>query len=229
MVRISLINGDEIVRRGVVSMLRQYQHQIELVDLSGPMTEPVDIALFDTFATDPGTGTNLARLIADPRFRRVVVYTWNFQPWMAREVIQEGVTGYLSQSLTAAQLIAALHQVHAGETVVAPAMKRNKIAGSDWPGREEGLTAREAEVLSLITMGLSNAEIAKRTALSLNSIKAYIRSCYRKIDVDSRSKAVLWGVAHGMRTSQLLPEAVDVAPPPDANRGRPASVLEASA
>ena len=50
-------------------------------------------------------------------------------------------------------------------------------------------------MLSLITMGLSNQEIAERTLLSLNSIKSYIRSAYRKIDVDTRSRAVLWGRA----------------------------------
>ena len=81
--------------------------------------------------------------------------------------------------------------------------RNRKLVGGDWPGREEGLTAREAEVLSLITMGLSNQEIADRTLLSLNSIKSYIRSAYRKIDVDSRSRAVLWGVEHGMRADRV--------------------------
>ena len=69
--------------------------------------------------------------------------------------------------------------------MVSPVPRRSALVGGDWPGREEGLTAREAEVLSLITMGLSNQEIAERTLLSLNSIKSYIRSAYRKIDVDS--------------------------------------------
>ena len=73
----------------------------------------------------------------------------------------------------------------------------------DWPGREEGLTARESEVLSLITQGYSNNDIVETTMLSINSIKSYIRSAYRKIDVDSRSRAVLWGVEHGMRADRV--------------------------
>ncbi len=60
-----------------------------------------------------------------------------------------------------------------------------------------GLTAREAEVLSLITMGLSNQEIAERTLLSLNSIKSYIRSAYRKIGVQRRTQAVIWATQNG--------------------------------
>jgi len=67
----------------------------------------------------------------------------------------------------------------------------------DWPGRREGLTDREAEILALITQGKSNAEVAALTYLSPNTIKSYIRTLYRKIDVDSRTQAVLWGVNNG--------------------------------
>jgi DNA-binding CsgD family transcriptional regulator len=69
--------------------------------------------------------------------------------------------------------------------------------GLDWPGRAEGLTDREAEILALITQGRGNAEIAAMTYLSPNTIKSYIRSVYRKIGVSSRTQAVLWGVHHG--------------------------------
>ena len=86
--------------------------------------------------------------------------------------------------------------------MVSPSTRTTKIVGTDWPGREEGLTAREAEVLSLITSGLSNADIAVRMSLSPNSIKSYVRSGYRKIDVTTRSQAVLWGISHGMGTAQ---------------------------
>ncbi|MEO6999466.1 MAG: helix-turn-helix transcriptional regulator [Terracoccus sp.] len=68
--------------------------------------------------------------------------------------------------------------------------------GLDWPGRAEGLTEREAEILALITQGLDNAEVAARTYLSPNTIKSYIRTLYRKIEVESRTQAVLWGVDH---------------------------------
>ena len=67
----------------------------------------------------------------------------------------------------------------------------------DWPGRREGLTDRESEVLALITQGKSNADVARLTCLSPNTVKSYIRSIYRKIAVDSRTQAVLWGVRNG--------------------------------
>jgi DNA-binding CsgD family transcriptional regulator len=56
------------------------------------------------------------------------------------------------------------------------------------------LTDREAEILALITQGKSNADVATLTYLSPNTVKSYIRTIYRKIDVGSRTQAVLWGV-----------------------------------
>ena len=66
-----------------------------------------------------------------------------------------------------------------------------------WPGKELGLTARESEVLVLITQGLSNQEIAERCYLSINSVKTYIRTAYRKLGVNRRAQAVAWGIRNG--------------------------------
>ena len=66
-------------------------------------------------------------------------------------------------------------------------------------GETEGLTERESEILALITQAHSNADIARLTCLSINSIKTYIRGLYRKIGVQTRPQAVLWGIEHGFR------------------------------
>ena len=75
---------------------------------------------------------------------------------------------------------------------------REDIALLDWPGRPEGLSAREAEVVGLITQGFTNDQIARNCFLSINSVKSYIRSACRKLGVERRSQAVRWGVQHGM-------------------------------
>ena len=204
-ISVALVNDDEVVVRGLDAMLRNYGDRVEVVELAAGrnIVTDVDIALYDTFGMGQGNGPGVARLLNNPRIGKVVVYTWNFQPWLARASLQQGASGYLAKSLPARHLVGALRAIHAGEVVVSPDPNRRSPVAGDWPGREEGLTAREAEVLSLITMGLSNAEIAERTTLSVNSIKSYIRSAYRKIDVDTRSRAVLWGVSHGMRHDQV--------------------------
>ena len=197
--RLALVNDYEVVLQGLADMLRSYQDDFDVVelDMHVPVAQPVDIALYDTFAQTQGDGDGVARLLANPLVGKVVVYTWNFQELLTTNSRQRGIDGYLSKSLTASELADGLRAVARGEVVVSPDPGRSSVVGGDWPGREEGLTARESEVLALITQGLSNAEIADRTSLSINSIKSFIRTGYRKIDVTTRAQAVLWGVTHG--------------------------------
>ena len=82
--------------------------------------------------------------------------------------------------------------------------------GTRSPGAPAGLSRRESEIVGLLTLGLSNQEIAQRCYLSVNSVKTYIRTAYRKMGVKSRTQAVLWAVDHGFRSA---------APPQPAARG----------
>jgi DNA-binding NarL/FixJ family response regulator len=101
--------------------------------------------------------------------------------------------------MDAEALVQAIEDVHDGKTVVpSGVVVRDKVAG-DWPGKDLGLSAREAEIIALITQGLSNQDIAERSYLSINSVKTYIRTAYRKMGVASRSQAVLWGVRNGFQ------------------------------
>jgi DNA-binding NarL/FixJ family response regulator len=137
-------------------------------------------------------------LVENPRARKVAVYTWNFHPDLIEAACRQGVHGYLSKALPARELVAGLEAIHGGDMVVSdPPFRVRSSPGLDWPGRSEGLTDRESEILALITQGHSNAEVATLTYLSPNTVKSYIRTIYRKIDVTSRTQAVLWGVRHG--------------------------------
>jgi DNA-binding CsgD family transcriptional regulator len=89
--------------------------------------------------------------------------------------------------------------------------RARSAVGLDWPGRGEGLSDRESEILALITQGKSNAEVAAQTYLSPNTVKSYIRTIYRKIEVGSRTQAVLWDV------TMESPQTITVGFPP--NRG----------
>jgi NarL family two-component system response regulator LiaR len=205
--RLAIINDYEVVIRGLAQMLQPYGDVVEVVELDAqlPVQEPVDIALYDTFAQTQGHGQDVSELVRNPLVRRVAVYTWNIDDLLIRRALAQGVAAYLSKALSAPEMVAALLAVHAGERVVSapPPAGEVPVAGGDWPGRQEGLTAREAEVIALITQGLSNAEIAERASLSINSVKSYIRTSYRKMNVTSRTNAVLWGMGHGFAPDRL--------------------------
>ena len=168
------------------------------LDTNEPVADRVDIVLYDSFAQPESDHDEISVLINNPRARRVVVYTWNFHPDLIRSALRQGVHGYLSKTLAARDLVAALEAVHSGRTVVSDPPPRPRSAnGLNWPGRGEGLTDRESEILALITQGKNNTEVATLTYLSPNTVKSYIRSIYRKINAGSRTQAVLWGVRNG--------------------------------
>jgi DNA-binding NarL/FixJ family response regulator len=205
-IRVALINDYEIVVKGLARMFDAYRDRIDLVELDAelPVGEPVDIALYDTFAQPQGDSAAVDEVLAQEKAGKVVLYSWNLQPELVRAAAAKGVAGYLSKGLTAAELVEALEKVHDSEDIViSTPEERAEVVGGDWPGRAEGLTHREAEVLALITQGLSNQDVAARTFLSINSVKSYIRSAYRKMGVATRSQAVLWGVAHGFTPDRV--------------------------
>ena len=200
-ITVALVNDYDVVLAGLARMLDHYRDRALIVEIDAnePVEEVVDVVLYDSFAQPESDRDEVATLVANPRSRRVVVYSWNLHPHLIESARRQGAHGYLSKTLSARELVAALEAVHAGEVVIsAPPPRRSRSAvGLDWPGRTEGLTDRESEVLALITQGMSNAEIAELTFLSPNTVKSYIRTVYRKIGVGSRTQAVLWGVAHG--------------------------------
>lgn len=200
-ISIALVNDYEVVVHGLRRMFDSYRDRIRVVELDVDLDvgTPVDVALYDTFGQTQGDCDDVLTLVSNPLVGRVAVYSWNVEQRLVDSTIEQGVSGYLSKSLGAADLVTAIERIHRGETVVPPEVQGSLDTDlGDWPGREEGLTQREAEVVALITQGLSNDEIALRTYLSINSVKSFIRSAYRRMGVQTRTQAVIWGVDHGL-------------------------------
>jgi DNA-binding NarL/FixJ family response regulator len=201
-ITVALVDDYDVVLLGLAHMFDSYRNRIVVaeIDTNEPVIDDVDIVLYDSFAQPEADHDEIRVLVENPRARRVVVYTWNFHPQLVESALAKGANGYLSKTLPARELVSALEAIHAGDTVISPAPGKARPAlGLDWPGRSEGLTQRESEILALITQGKSNAEVAATVFLSMNSVKTYIRSTYRKLGVTSRTQAVLWGVEHGFR------------------------------
>lgn len=199
-VTVALVDDYDVVLKGLAHLFDEYRDRVIVaeIDANASMSDTVDIVLYDSFAQPESDHDQIAELIKNPRARRVVVYTWNFQPELIDQARRLGVHGYLSKTLTAPDLVSALEAVHAGDRVISEQSRRAPSApGLDWPGRLAGITDRESEILALITQGMSNADVARLTYLSPNTVKSYIRSVYRKIGASSRTQAVLWGIDHG--------------------------------
>ena len=218
-VRVALVNDYEIVVQGLARLLEPFRDRVALVEIDSgrPVAREVDVVLYDTFAQAQADTAALGHLLAPGRDAKVVVYSWNTQEQLVQAALDRGAAGYLSKGMPAADLVAAIERLHRGERV-SDRRPAGEDDAADWPGRREGLSAREAEVLALITQGLTNEEIARRTYLSINSVKSYIRSAYRKVGVTRRPEAILWGVRHGFEPDRVR------RPGPDAEDGGPPSV-----
>jgi len=198
-VRVAILDDYQIVVRGVASMLEPFRDQVSVVELATSVTsitDDVDILLYDTFGQEQGAAVD-ARELTRGSAGRLVIFSWNLDEDLVKKALEAGASGYLWKGMPAEELVAALLAVRNGETITPPAGSVGSSKGGDWPGRAFGLTARESEVIALITQGLRNQDIAQRACLSINSVKSYIRTAYRKMGVVSRAQAVAWGMRNG--------------------------------
>ena len=196
-VRVAVKDESELVVRGIQAMLAPYADQVTVLpDRSDHPTPLGDLTLYEPTRH---RGTGLERSIPRRFPTRMVAYSWDCSPEMVSTEMALGAAGYVSKWLPARRLVRDLLQLAEGRVVV------DAWDGAPEPQVEAGLafrlTQRETDVLSLIAAGQSNQDIAQQEHISINSVKSYIRSAYAKIEVTSRSQAVLWAIRHGL----LLP------------------------
>jgi DNA-binding NarL/FixJ family response regulator len=198
---LAVVNDFPVVTAGVARLLEPYRHRVTLPEYAEELPPPgsADVVLFDPFG-HPKREARLREVVEATR-ARVIVYSWVDDPQQVDAMLRYGAAGYLPKSVDGEAILVAAETVQRGGDLPLPRREHGDVSEemSAWPGQAEGLTSREAEMICLITSGLTNAEIASTLFLSINSVKTYIRTAYRKMAVTSRSEAVLWGIDHGFR------------------------------
>jgi len=191
------MEDSELVVQGLRTMLEPHASLVTLVPHRADAPAPLcDLTLYEPAAHRRTTG---ARGVPQRFPTRMVAFGWDCTPEAVSTEMSRGAAGFVSKWLPARRLVWDLLQISEGRVVVdawtgqTPA---NKPPAEKWP-----LTQRETEVLSMIASGRANREIAEETNLSINSVKSYIRGAYAKIEVSSRSQAVLWAIQHGLLVS----------------------------
>jgi DNA-binding NarL/FixJ family response regulator len=122
------------------------------------------------------------------------------------QALRAGARGYLTKDAGAEEIRRALEAVMRGEAAIDPAVQHHVVdalaTGRAAEGRgaagalPDGLTPREAEVLSLIADGLSNAEIAERLVVTEATVKSHVNHLFTKTGVRDRAQAVTYAYRH---------------------------------
>jgi len=122
-------------------------------------------------------------------------------------LLEAGAAGYLLKSVRGRELIDAVRRIHAGESVLHPAVARKVLnrfaAPAGKPADQEPsevLSKRETEMLQLATRGLSNQEIAGKLFLSLPAVQAHLGHIFNKLQVSSQTEAVVRALKEGWVT-----------------------------
>jgi NarL family two-component system response regulator LiaR len=129
-------------------------------------------------------------------------------------LLEAGAAGYLLKSVHGRKLVAAIRAVHEGEAVLHPSimckfLRRPRHRSDKRPSVAANLSERELEVLRLATRGLSNGDIAKELALSLRTVQAHFTRACKKLQVSSRTEAVLHGLREGWLSLDDMLSAAD--------------------
>ena len=211
--RVVLVDDHEMVRTGLKAMLTRFAGQVRVVGEAGDAATArqvvaglnPDVVLADV-RLGRESGLDLCRdLIEDSPGRKVVLLTVYDDEQYLYQAMQAGAAGYLLKRIDGPELVAHLHEVHAGGVVLdaglgarAGASAARLQAGEFWPGAHLGLTQRESEVLALMVTGSSNRAIATELVVGEETIKSHVRGIYRKLDVTDRAAAVATALREGL-------------------------------
>jgi len=207
-IRVVIADDHPVVRTGIRSLLEKHPDlqvvgeigdgtRVEsLVELWQPDVLVLDVAMP---GLDPATVTR--RLKKRHPDLNVLVLTAYDDDAYVTGLLAAGATGYLLKEEALDMLVAAIRAVAHGQSWlsqrVAGRLARKAITPVQIP-LVGPLTPREREVLRLLALGLSNAEIAEQLFITKRTVQNHVSTIYGKLGLDSRTEAVLYAIRHGI-------------------------------
>jgi DNA-binding NarL/FixJ family response regulator len=202
--RVAVVSTSPIIRNGLAAIIlgdSQGASVIELDEHEGGLTSH-DVAVYDlTSRTGPTALRGLRNWTAHAP---VVALTHGSDQNADQRALAMGVTAVVPTSVPAAELLEVLEQA---ATQRGPQTRGLHDGPEATREPQDGLSSRELDVLALIAGGESNQEIARSLHLSINTVKSYVRTAYRKIGATTRSQAVLWAFRHGLAPTAVTSDS----------------------
>ncbi len=225
MTRVLIADDDDLMRAGLVELLAG-EPEIEIVGEASTGREAVerarrldpDVVLMDVRMPDlDGIGATRELTRAAPHARVLILTTFEQDDYVFG-ALRAGASGFLLKRARPEELIAAVHTIAAGDSLLSPSVARRVIertAQQPLPeltdqAKLDELTRREWEVFELVARGLSNREIAAALVVEESTIRTHVKRILMKLELRDRVQVVIFAYETGVNRPAA---AADTAPP----------------
>jgi RNA polymerase sigma factor (sigma-70 family) len=212
-VRVLIVDDDDLMRAGIRGVLSS-DDGIELVGEANDGREAAyrvrllkpDVVLMDVRMPDlDGISATRELTAAFPEVKVVILTTFEQDDYIFG-ALSAGASGFLLKRTRPEELIAAIHTIAAGDSLLSPSVTSRvveRMAGQPQPDaardeRLEELTPRERQVLELVARGCSNAEIAAELVIEESTVKTHVKRILAKLDARDRVQAVIFAYESGL-------------------------------
>jgi DNA-binding NarL/FixJ family response regulator len=222
MTRVLIADDDELMRAGLAELLSG-ESSIEIVGQARSGREAVerarrlkpDVVLMDVRMPDMDGIAATAELAASAPDARVLILTTFEQDDYIFGALRAGASGFLLKRTRPEDLIAAVHGVASGDSLLSPSVTRrviDRMAQQPMPdlsglAKLDELTPREREILELVAGGLSNREIATELVIEDATVRSHIRRILMKLRLRDRVQIVIFAYETGVNRPPAKPQA----------------------
>jgi len=214
-IKVFLVDEHTPVREGFAKML-ELEPDMEVVGQTADPDEAVemvkklspDIVLMDVRLSST-TGIEATKKIKEetPKVEVIILSMYNEDEYIF-EAIKAGASGYVLKDISKDDLVRAIRVVHSGESLIQPSLAKKVLkefahmatepVANQAKGSIRELSDRELEVLRFVSNGRSNKQIADSLLISETTVKAHLRSIFRKLEVNDRAQAVAYAMRKGL-------------------------------
>lgn len=201
-IRVYLLDDHEIVRQGIRTLLES-AGDIEIVGESGSAEEAAhripalkpDVAVLDGRLPD-GSGIDVCRTVrsVDPSIQALILTSYDDNEALF-SAIMAGAAGYVMKEIKSSDLLTAVRQVAAGQSLIHPTLVArvlDRVRNPTTVAPElAALTEQEMRMLELIAEGLTNRQIGERMYLAEKTVKNYVSNVLNKLGVERRTQAAV--------------------------------------
>ena len=212
-VRVLIVDDDDLMRAGLRGVLSS-DETIEVVGEAADGRDAAhrtrllhpDVVLMDVRMPDlDGISATQELLAAFPEVKVMMLTTFEQDDYIFG-ALRAGASGFLLKRTAPEDLVAAIHTIAAGDSLLSPSVTRRVIARmAEQPApdasagaRLDELTPREREVFGLVARGLSNGEIAEQLVIEESTVKTHLKRLLAKLDVRDRVQAVIFAYESGI-------------------------------